>query len=160
MRGIMLKLPMAFGLCLFLAVVLVGRNRATTEILEGTVIAYDDIKATTPCYRECEASLIVRIDGGGNRARQYVRIDLTFRNSSSFPRQLIARKRVWRFHVKRTNSLDEQLYDYIVQQRTPQSGERKYPIWQIVPGAEDEKLPFGQTLPSYSLIGKGFKVIR
>lgn len=145
---------MAFGLCLFLAVVLIGRNGATTEILEATVIAYDDIKATTPCYRKCEASLIVRIDAPGNRGAQYVRIDLTYRNGSSFPREVIARKRLWRFSVKRTNSLDEQLYEYIVQERTQQSGERKYPIWRMVPGAEDEKLPFGKVLPSYSLIGK------
>jgi len=138
-----------------------GKNgKVRVEELNATVVAYDVIKATTPCYRECEGSLIVRIDAPDNQSGRYVRVDFRFRNDSPFPQRLIIRKRLWRFSVIRTKSLDEQLYEYIVQEPTPQSGERKYPIWQIVPGAEDEKLPFGQILPSYSLIGKGFKVVR
>lgn len=162
MRAIILKPLMALGFSLFLAVVLVnGKNRkVTTEILEATVIAYDVIKATTPCYRECEGSLIVRIVPPNNQNARYVRLDFRFRNGSSFPRRLIRRKRLWRFTVIRTNSLDERLYEYIVQQRTPHSEEKKYPIWEIVPGAEDEKLPFGETLPTYSLIRNEPKLIR
>jgi hypothetical protein len=37
--------------------------------------------------------------------------------------------------------------------------EIKLPIWERVAGAEDEKLPFGDTLHSYSLVKKGFKLV-
>lgn len=162
MRSVMLKLLTSFGFIGFFAVVLVHHTdgKPTTETLEATVIAYDIIKATTPCYRDCEGSLIVRINTIGNQNARYARVDFRFRNGSSFSRQLIKQKRLWRFSVVRTNSLDEPIYEYIVQERTPYSEEKKYPIWKTLPGAEDEKVPFEQLVPSYSLIRNQHKLAR
>jgi hypothetical protein len=44
-----------------------------------------------------------------------------------------------RFKVNRTRDLDEAIYEFIENQKQ----EKKLPIWKLVPGAEDEKLPFG-----------------
>lgn len=162
MRAIIPRKVIPFGSILFIASVLVTGSvgKATTEKLEATVVAYDIVKATTPCYRECEGSLIARIHSADNESRRYVRIDFTFRNNFSFPRQLISQKRLWRFSVIRTKSLDEPIYEYIVQNQSSYSQEKKYPIWELVPGAKDEKLPFGETLPSYALRRDEFKLIR
>lgn len=134
-------------------------GKTTTEALDVTVVAHDKIKTTTPCYRGCEGSLIVRIQSRGSCRVQYARVDFRFRKSSSFPRQLIKHKRRWRFRVIRTSSLDEPIYEYLVQERTPYSEEKKYPNWKMVPGAEDEKLPYGETLPSYALVRNKFERI-
>lgn len=161
MREIILKQATSFSLILFFALVVNGtEHKATTVTLEATVVAYDVIKATTPCYRECEGSLIVRIYSVGNQSWRYARVDFKFRSSSSFPRQLVKQKRLWRFTVIRTNTLDEPIYEYVVQQRTSNSEEKKYRNWKMLPGAEDERLPFGETLPSYGLLGNKFKLVR
>lgn len=160
MRGIIKQLA-SFGIILFLFLVSNGaQNKKNTETLEATVVAYDAIKGTTPCYRDCEGSLIVRIESPGNQIGHYARIDFRFRNSSRFPRQLIKEKRLWRFSVIRTTTLDEPIYEYIVQQPTSRSEEKRFPIWVIVPGAQDDELPFGKTLPSYTLVGDEFKQIK
>jgi hypothetical protein len=161
MREIILKQATSFSLILFFALVVNGTERkTTTETLEATVVAYDLEKATTSCYRDCEGSLIVRIESAGNQGTRYARIDFKFRSSSSFPRQLLKQKRLWRFTVIRTQTLDEPIYEYVVQQRTSSSEEKKYRNWEMLPGAEDEKLPFGEALPSYELVGNKFRLVR
>lgn len=145
---------------LFIASVLVNGTvgKGKTEKLEATVLAYDIVKATTPCHRECEGSLIVKIYSADSENPRYGRIDFTFRHSSSFPSQLITLKRLWQLTVVRTQSLDEPIYEYIVQKQTSYGEEKKYQNWELVPGAKDEKLPFGETLPSYAM--KEFKLVR
>lgn len=129
------------------------------EWLSGVVVAYDVIKPDLPCYGACDGSLIVRLKTDQQETARYIRIDFKFRESQDFPKKLIASKNLWRFRLIRTSTLDEPIYDYIVQNATAYSEEKKYPIWKLVRGAEDEELPFGQRLPSYSLTRNGFKPI-
>lgn len=158
MQEIVVKQLISFGFILFFALAANTESKATTtETLEATVVAYDVIKATTPCYRDCEGSLIVRIESASNQGTRYARVDFRFRSGSSFPRQLIKQKRLWQLSVIRTRSLDEPLYEYVVQKQTSYSEEKKYLIWKLVPGAENEKLPFGEAVPAYSLVKNGFK---
>jgi hypothetical protein len=162
MRPTRLTKVVSFGAILFATGALINRtqSKGTAEKLEGTVVAYDIVKATTPCYRRCEGSMIVRIHAAESESPRYARIDFTFRNGSGFPRELTRRKRMWQFSVIRTKSLDEPIYDYIVQKQSSYSEQKKYPNWELVPGAQDEKLPFGETLPSYELRGNNFKLIQ
>jgi hypothetical protein len=162
MQSTRLTKVISFGAILFAAGALINgmESKDTTEKLEATVVAYDIVKATTPCYRQCEGSLIVKIHSAESESPRYARIDFTFRNGSGFPRELTRRKRMWQFSVIRTKSLDEPIYDYIVQKQSSYSKEKKYPNWELLPGARDEKLPFGETLPSYTLRGNNFKLIQ
>lgn len=129
------------------------------EWLNGVVVAYDAIKADTPCYGECERSLIVRLEAEKQEKPRYIRVDVRIQEGQNFPSELIANKRLWRFRVIRTSGLDEPIYDYIVQNATASVEQKKYRIWKLIPGAEDENLPFGEKVSSYSMSKNGFKAI-
>lgn len=129
------------------------------EWLNGVVVAYDAIKADGPCYGGCERSLIVRLEAEKEEKSRYIRVDVRIQEGHAFPMELIANKRLWRFRVVRTSGLDEPIYDYILQNATASAEEKKYPIWKLIPGAEGEKLPFGDKISSYSMIKNGFKAI-
>lgn len=129
------------------------------EWLNGFVVAYDAIKADTPCYSECEHSLIVRLEAEKQEKPRYIRLDVRIQEGDNFPMELIANKRLWRFRVIRTSGLDEPIYDYIVQNATASAEQKKYPIWKVISGAEGEKLPFGEKISSYSMSKNDFKAI-
>jgi hypothetical protein len=144
----------------FLVVCAYGQDRGQkAESLNGVVVAYDAIKADTPCYGSCERSLIIRLQAEKQEKPQYIRIDLKLQEGQNFPTELIGNKRLWRFRVTRTAELDEPIYDYVVQNPRASAEEKKYPIWKLVPGADSEQLPFGTKISSYSMRRNGFKVI-
>jgi hypothetical protein len=119
-------------------------------------VAYDDLIHTL-CIDICEASLIVRINLADEAKPHYIRVDLTFR-PNRFPKELITGKKRWRFKLIRTPSLDEDIDEFLLG-KSALGKEFKIPIWALIPGAEDEKLPFGETIHSYSLVKKGFKLV-
>lgn len=134
---------------------------AKPEWINGFVVAYDEIQAGTPCERGCERSFIVRIHSDkDNEEARYIRVVVKRKEGQSFPSELIAQRRLWRFKVVRTPTLDEPVYEFIVQIATEFSGERKYFIWKLIPGAERERLPFDEKIASYSTTRNGFKAIR
>ena len=61
---------------------------------------------------------------------------------------------------KNAAGFDEPVYEYIVQNATEVAGERKWPIWKLIPGAESEQLPFNERIASYSTTSNGFKASR
>ena len=129
------------------------------EWLNGFVVAYDAIEADTPCYGECERSLIVRLEADKQGKPRYVRVDVRLQEDDHLPMELIANKRLWAFRVIRTINLDEVIYDYIVQNAAPSAEQKKYPIWKLISGAEGENLPFGEKISSYSMNTNDFKAI-
>lgn len=133
-------------------------KRDKPEWINGFVVAYDAIEATTPCYRGCERYFIVRIDSeNDNEEARYIRVGVRLKESQSFPRELITTKRLWRFKVMRTPTLDEPVYEFIIQNATEFAAEKKYFIWKLIPGAEGEKLPFNERIASYTTARNGFK---
>jgi len=127
--------------------------------LTGVAVAYDYVKSLIPCHnKECDGSLIVRIEGRDQSQPIYVRIDFRFKPGKP-PRKLVEGKREWRFKVIRTSDLDEPIYEFIQYEKDRFSEERKSPNWRFIPGAERESLPFGDTLQSYSLVKNGFTQI-
>ncbi|HYK22402.1 MAG TPA: hypothetical protein VEV42_16795 [Pyrinomonadaceae bacterium] len=129
------------------------------EWVNGFVVAYDAIKADTPCYGECERSLIIRLEAEKQEKPRYIRVDIKIQEGDNFPGALIANKRLWRFKVVRTSGLDEPIYDYIVQNANASAEQKKYPIWKLIPGAEGENLPLGEKISSYSMNKNDFKAI-
>ena len=155
-------LPCIFAsLALLFSVAVVRTGAATSKFEEitGVVIAHDYIKSSTPCYQgRCEGSLIVQIETPTEKERRYIRVDFGYSERHS-PRMLVQNKRRWRFKLIRTSNLDEPVSEFIQYERTGHRQEKKLPIWRLVPGAEDEKLPFGETLPSYALVKNGFTTV-
>ncbi|HKV33493.1 MAG TPA: hypothetical protein VJP89_04215 [Pyrinomonadaceae bacterium] len=131
-------------------------NGVKLEWINGFVVAYDQIEGTTPCFRSCERYFIVRVDSEEVR---YIRVGVKVKESQYFPRELIAKKRLWRFKVMRTPTLDEPVYEFIIQNATEFAAEKKYFIWKLIPGAEGEKLPFNESIASYLTTSNGFKAI-
>lgn len=126
------------------------------EDVIGVVVAYDSATPST-CVEICQSSLIVRISVTNEVQPRYIRADLKF-PYYKFPKELIKSKRQWRFKLIRTPSLDIQI-DEFIRGEDFFGKEFKIPIWEFVAGAEDEKLPFGEVLHSYSLVKNGFKLV-
>lgn len=131
------------------------RHDANIEQITGLVLAYDDLKPSLTCVENCETSLIVRLDPPSDKASSYIRVDLKFGDRRNFPRELINGTRRWQFKVVRTTDRDEKLQEFILGEDV-YGKEFKSPIWKRVPGTEGETLPFGEVLPSYSLVKRGF----
>jgi hypothetical protein len=85
-----------------------GGDKSNVEELTGVVVAYPDLIAQAPCYKDCEGSLILRIDSANGKT-SYVRLDVKYRRGR-FPDQLIHMNARWLFRAIRTPSRDEPLY--------------------------------------------------
>lgn len=127
-----------------------SKGERNVEEITGVVVAYDRLISAL-CIDVCDASLIVRIDVANEAKPRYIRVDLKFR-PNRFPKELITSKKRWRFKLVRTPSLDEQNDEFLLGESAT-GKEIKIPIWALIAGAEDEKLP------SYSLVKKGFKLV-
>jgi hypothetical protein len=138
-----------------------GHKDGNVEKISGAVVAYDEIQATwIPCYDDvCEGSLVVRVDTPNEANVGYILVNFKYR-AGSFPKELIRGSREWQFKLQRNRQRDEPLYEYVIKAASSYSAEKRYPIWKLVPGAESEKLPFEQKLPSYTLAKGGFKVAK
>lgn len=160
-RGVLVRFAvMCTVLLSILPGALVGTSIAESNVeeLTGAVVAYDTIKPSLTCVNGCQTSIIVRLDKPNSGQSKYVRVDLKFKDRRNFPNELTLSKRQWRFKVVRTVDRDENMEEFIKGEDVF-GKEFKHPIWKLLPGAEDESLPFGQVLRSYSMMKHGFKSI-
>jgi hypothetical protein len=70
------------------------------------------------------------------------------------PEWLGGKSSLQKFRLTRDREGDSVLREFLECAANPQGGHRlescpPIPMWKRVPGAEDEKLPFGQRVPSY-----------
>ncbi|MCI0487015.1 MAG: hypothetical protein L0229_10485 [Blastocatellia bacterium] len=123
-----------------------------TEVT-GTIIAYHHWLSLLPCYHICAGSLIVRVDSPKGSESSYIRIDFKYPDRH-FPSKLIERKKEWRFTLERTNSEDEPIEQFVkaVDAKSGKEIGSGSPAWRLVPGAENDLLPFGKVIPSYFLV--------
>lgn len=132
-----------------------AETKPSSEEITGVVLAYDEIQATwVPCYDTCHGSLIIRMDGSYSTPR-LIRVNIEYRNHK-FPTQLIETNAHWRFQLVRTPNSDEPLDRFLIQNATADAPEKRWPVWRVV--SSGEKLPFDQSIPSYSL--NSFKEVR
>jgi hypothetical protein len=159
MRTMLRRRAVALSILVFLisSVVGAGERAGKIEEITGDVVAFEYPKSWGPCYRRmCEGSLIVRIAKADEKVPRYIRVDFRYAESKP-PRSLVQSKRRWRLKLFRTVGNDEVIEEFIHYEKDALSPERNEPVWKLVPGAEDEKLPFGEKIPSYLLTNNAVK---
>jgi hypothetical protein len=127
-------------------------SQAGKHEITGTIVAYHHWLSVLPCYHFCAGSLIIRADNAKKELPEYIRVDFSYPDRD-FPNALIERKKQWRFVLDRTRGRDEPIEQFIraLDAKTGKSISSGSPAWKLLPGAEDEQLPFGKVIPSYSL---------
>lgn len=131
------------------------QHERRVEKITGVVVAYDDVEPWLTCIDKCKTSLMVRTNSL-NEAPRYIRVEVRFPDRNRFPKGLIKSKRQWQFKLIRVVDQDAKI-DEFIQGQNVYGQEVKQPIWKLVPGAENEKLPFGESVPAYSLVKDGFQ---
>lgn len=123
--------------------------------MTGTVVAYHHWLSMLPCYHICSGSLIVRVDNPKKEQPDYIRVDFRYPDRH-FPNALVEEKKQWRFVLDRTRDQDEPIEQFVraVDAKTGKDIGSGLPAWKLLSKAEDEQLPFGKVIPSYSLAQK------
>lgn len=127
-------------------------SQSTKHEIAGTIVAYHHWLSLVPCYHICAGSLIVRVDNPKKEKPDYIRVDFSYPDRH-FPNALIEGKKQWRFVLDRTGSQDRPIEQFVrgVDAKTGKSISSGLPAWKLLPGAEDEQLPYGKVITSYSL---------
>jgi len=120
--------------------------------ITGTIVAYHHWLSMLPCYHICTGSLIIRVETPKKDKPDYIRVDFRYPDRH-FPNALIEGKKQWRFVLDRTGSQDEPIEQFVrtVDVKTGKDVGPGSPAWKLLSGAEDEQLPYGKVIPSYSL---------
>ena len=136
------------------------------ETIEGTIIAYNQVLSLVLITSApSSAAFIVRTRPAGHKPSQLIEIHYSYwisdkPNNSGFADELIDGTRLWRFKLTKTTGC-EPLREGIpgVDVNTGKEFGERLPIWKLLPRTENEKLPFGETLPCYSLKAHDYKSI-
>ena len=142
-----------------LLLALADRSRASSEPqkidLAGIVIAYDrfsdlDNISGTVVLQSAKLVLVVRLnDRAAKRVQsRYIKVVDSLRGE--YPTELTRRMKRWRFHLTPDSACNTRI----------EKGDPGLPIWKLIPGAEKQKIPFGQTLPCYRLETGAYEAFR
>jgi hypothetical protein len=144
--------------CIMLSSVLGNHvsGQATTVKLEGVVVAHDQKLISNLCFDGvCDGSLIVRLSNTKESKATYVLIDFSY-SVRKPPYGSLDVKKKFEFTVLRTEYNDRPLREFFPRRPRLVEGSIKeddstVPMWRFVRGAENEKLPYGEVIPSYKL---------
>jgi len=117
------------------------------ETMKGQVVAYADGLACLNGNAYWSMLIHVQDDTTPHLAKFIqVRFSLPCKET---PQWLNRKSPVQKFRLKREQDADSVLKEFV--ECAPDSAEKcpHLPMWRFVPGAEDEKLPFGHEIPSY-----------
>jgi hypothetical protein len=136
-----------------------------TETIKGTVIAHQPFAQLLCVWHPCAVFLIVKVED--KKQSKYLRIDVEYfptlgLPNNGFPTELTKILRKWKFKVIRDETRDEPLKKYlnvVDDSDRDISNEAALAAWQLLSGAENEKLPFGETLPNYRVNSNKFKPV-
>ncbi len=160
------------SLIFFVSVALDGATpslrRPTQPVhIVGTVVAYDHLNnLIRMTFVPSRVVFIVRTKTRGKDKSQFIKVAYTYwssnrANDGGFPDELITGVRQLRFKLIRDISCDEPVQEFsLLREDTGKAAEVSLPIWKVNPGAENEKIPFGETLRCYSLRADGYKPYR
>lgn len=122
------------------------------EEITGVVVAYDTSLFLLPCFDSiCWDTLIVRVTESDAAKPRYIKVSFRYQKGK-FPNRLVEQNKQYRFRLERAKEYDSPLNEFVAAEN--EKGEKidvKLPMWKMVSGAESERLPFGETLPSYIL---------
>jgi hypothetical protein len=136
------------------------------ETIDGTIIAYNQVlNLVLITFAPNSAAFVVRTRPAGHKPSRLIEIHFTYwssakPNNGDFSNELFDRARLWRFKLTKTSGC-EPLREGIpgVDVKTGKEIGEQLPIWKLLRGAENEKLPFGEPLPCYSLKAHDFKPV-
>jgi hypothetical protein len=118
-----------------------------TETVTGRVVAYADGLA---CLNgNAYWSMLIYIqDQGTDAPAKFIQVRFSLPCKES-PQWFNRKSPVQKFRLKREQDADSVLKEFL--DCAPDSTEEcpHMPVWRLIPGAQEEKLPFGQTVPSY-----------
>jgi hypothetical protein len=154
------------GFVVLSSIVLVGAFTPTKrETIVGTVVAYDHFNNLMMLtFVESRVVLIVRTQPRGSEKARFIQVAYNYwdqqkPNEGGFPDALVQEAKQWRFALARDTDCDQPVQEFTALQdaQTGKDTDVRLPIWKLLPGAENEKLPFGETLPCYSLKATDYK---
>jgi hypothetical protein len=136
------------------------------EKFVGTVIAYHQLLPLI-CITAapCRTILIVRIDKPDKNKTEthFIQVDYQYNGSNEsnggFPYSLVEGKRQWRFELTMDSICDAQIEEATVMkdEKAGKDTNVANPVWRLIAGAENEKIPYGETLPCYRLKSGDYK---
>jgi len=121
---------------------------ARHETVAGRIVAYD--KPLACLNGNAYRSVVIRVENPKKVGSEFIRVEFSHPCDET-PKWLGTRSPIQKFRLIREKERDEELKEFLdcedltshVTKRCPR------PIWEHVPGAERESLPFGQRLPCY-----------
>ena len=135
------------------------------EKIVGTVVA--QARDFPRCADDvCGLWFIVRLDAKKGKQPAYVVVNYEYVPSKrlpdeGFPNELVERSRRWEFKVIRKPGWDGPIgkYRMVIEDGTGEdlSEEAALPVWELLPGAEGESLPFGKVVPFFYMGAGDFK---
>jgi hypothetical protein len=135
------------------------------EKIVGTVVAH--ARDFPRCADDvCGLWFIVRLDAKKGKRPAYVVVNYEYVPNKrlpdeGFPNELVERSRRWEFKVIRKPEWDGSIgkYKMIIDGDTGEdlSEEAAAPVWELLPGAEGESLPFSKVLPFFYMEAGDFK---
>jgi hypothetical protein len=134
------------------------------ENVIGTVIAYNRFSnllylTDVPAGQD----FIVRIERQGKESERLILVSYTYwmssrEDNSRFPSNLMKSAARWRLSLVRNPACDEPLRQFLMSQDLDTGKVSEGPqMWELLPGANSEKLPFGKTLECYSMKAGDYK---
>jgi len=132
----------------------------------GTVIAYDYLNNLALLLAPSRVVMIVRTKSRKGDNGRLIQVAYSYYGSATpnkdgFPNALIDCARLWRFKLLRDPSCDRPVQEFTSMQAehldTGKTTDERMSVWKLIAGAETEKIPFGETLPCYSLRVGGYK---
>jgi hypothetical protein len=132
----------------------------------GTVIAYDYFNTLALVVAPSRVVMIVRTKSRKGHKSGLIQVAYDYYasaipNKDGFPNALTDRARQWRFKLLRDPSCDRPVQEFTSMQAehldNGKTTEERMAVWKLIAGAETEKIPFGETLPCYSLTVGGYK---
>src|ERR1700682_2344370 len=138
---------------------------AKTETIVGTVIAYDQLNnLMAMTFVKSRVVLIVRTQQRGDGKVHFIQVAYDYYGPAKpteggFPDALVESARQWRFKLLRDMKCDQPVQEFSPLQdaQTGKDTDKRLPIWKLLPGMQNVKLPFGATLPCYSLKAGDYK---
>lgn len=142
------------GLCLCLAVLYAVAGTRRPETISGTIVAFSYGKWVVPlCLNgHSDWSMLIHVKDVKATRSRFIKIDFSLPCTQSIE-SVIGQPLRRKFHLIRDPQNDEVLKEFIIlgeeDTSTGRVPEMRLTIWKPLPGMEQEKLPFGQTVPSY-----------
>ena len=140
------------GLCLCLAVLYAVAGTRRPETISGTIVAFSHGNGGFPlCLNgHGDWSMLIQVKDVKATRSRFIKIDFSLPCTQSIE-SVIGQPLRRKFHLVRDPQNDEVLKEFITlgEEDTSTGRVNKVTIWKLLPGMEQEKLPFGQTVPSY-----------